>query len=179
MININLVKPFKSGVFNSGLMYSTLPNQFEVIRKDLFSIEFPPSMNIPETFIVSAARPKVTNENKEIQFKNLSTWYKGKTKVDPITITFRDAIGPSLYQKLIQWQREHTDFTTGKGGYAATYKKTLTLNLEDPTGAVIQKFFLYGCFITELDGGELSMTDDDIAMISVTIQMDSFEILFL
>ena len=182
MIKLNkfsLVKSVNTGIKNMpGNMFSTIPNQFEPIRKDLFSLEFPPSMNIPETFIVEAARPKVTNESKEVQFKNLSTWYKGKTKVDPITVTFRDSIGPALYQKLLQWQREHTDFATGKGGYAATYKKTLTLNIEDPTGAVIQKFFLYGCFMTELDGQGLDMTSDDIAMISLTIQMDSFEIAF-
>lgn len=178
-MNLNLIKSVNSGLKNAGNMFSTLPNQFEVIRKDLWSIEFPVAMNIPETLQVSAARPKVTNEAKEIQFKNLSTWYKGKTKVDPITITFRDAIGTSIYQKLLQWQREHTDFATGKGGYAATYKKTLTLNMEDPTRAVIQKFFLYGCFITELDGGEINMEDDSIANITCTFQFDSFDMAFL
>lgn len=175
MKNINLIKAFKTGLRNAGLMFSTLPNQFEVIRKDLWSMEFPVSMNIPETLQVSASRPKVTNASKEIMFKNLSTFYKGKTKVEPITIVFRDAIGPAIYQKLLQWQREHTDFATGKGGYAATYKKTLTLNMEDPTGAVIQKFFLYGCFITDMDGGEVSSDSDDPATISVTFQYDSFQ----
>lgn len=174
-MNLNLIKSIDSGLKNAGNMFSTLPNQFEVMRKDLWSIEFPIAMNIPETLQVSASRPKVTNESKEVQFKNLSTFYKGKTKVDPMTIVFRDAIGTSIYQKLLQWQREHTDFATGKGGYAATYKKTLTLNMEDPSGAVIQKFFLYGCFITELDGGELDQTSDDIAQISMSIQYDSFD----
>ncbi len=174
-MNLNLIKSIDSGLKNAGNMFSTLPNQFEVMRKDLWSIEFPIAMNIPETLQVSASRPKVTNESKEVQFKNLSTFYKGKTKVDPMTIVFRDAIGTSIYQKLLQWQREHTDFATGKGGYAATYKKTLTLNMEDSSGAVIQKFFLYGCFITELDGGELDQTSDDIAQISMSIQYDSFD----
>jgi hypothetical protein len=174
-MNLNLVKSLKTGLVNSGQMFSTLPNQFEVIRKDLWSIEFPVAMNIPETLQVSASRPKVTNESQEVKFKNLSTFYKGKTKVEPITMVFRDAIGTSIYQKLLQWQRQHTDFATGKGGYAATYKKTLTLNMEDPGGAVIQKFYLYGCFITELDGGEINMEDDTIAQITLTFQYDSLD----
>lgn len=177
-INLTLVKSIQSGILNAGQMFSTLPGISEPIRKDFWSIEFPPAMNIPEALQVSAARPKVTNEAKEVMFKNLSTWYKGKTKVDPITIVFRDAIGTSIFQKLVQWQREHTDFATGKGGYAATYKKTLTLNMEDSTGAVIQKFFLYGCFITDLDGGEITMESDDIATISMTIQFDSYLLAF-
>jgi hypothetical protein len=135
-------------------------------------------LNIPENLQVQAARPKLSNNPVEVQYKNLTTFYKGKTKVEPITITFRDAIGTSIYQKLMQWQREHTDFATGKGGYAATYKKTLVLNMEDPTGAVIQKFYLYGCFITELDGGDLDMSSDEIANVTMTIQYDSFEIAF-
>jgi hypothetical protein len=178
MKNINLIKSFRTIFSNSGQMFSTLPNSFEPIRKDLWSMEFPVSMNIPEALQVSASRPKVTNASKEVMFKNLSTFYKGKTKVEPITIVFRDAIGPAIYQKLLQWQREHTDFATGKGGYAATYKKTLTLNMEDPTGAVIQKFFLYGCFITDMDGGEVNAESDDIATITVTFQYDSFQEVF-
>lgn len=161
-----------------GKMFSTMPNEFEVIRKDLWSIEFPPEMNIPETFQVSAARPKINNPRKEIMYKNLTTYYKGKTNVDEIPIVFRDAIGISVYQKLLQWQRQHTDFATGQGGYAATYKKTLVLNMEDPQGAVIQKFTLFGCFITSLDGGDLSMEDDSIAQVSLMISFDSFELEF-
>jgi hypothetical protein len=80
-----------------------------------------------------------------------------------------------VYQKLVQWQRQHTDFATGKGGYAATYKQTLVISVEDPTGAVIQQFTLFGCFITKLDGGELNMESDDIATVSMTISYDSYE----
>lgn len=171
----NLIKKFKSRWENSGLMFSTIPNQFEPIRKDLFSIEFPVEMNIPEQFQVSASRPSATNTEVEVMYKNLSTWYKGKTKTEPMTIVFRDVIGPSVYQKLFQWQRQHTDFATGKGGYAATYKKTLTLNMEDPSGAVVQKFIMYGCFITKIDGGEVNMEDDGIAQVTIDIRFDSFD----
>lgn len=162
----------------ASLMFSTLPNQFEVLRKDLFSLEFPVEMNIPEQLIVSGSRPKISNPRQVVQYKNMETYYKGKTSMEEMTFVFRDAIGPSVYQKLMQWQREHTDFATGRGGYAATYKKTLTLNMEDPTGAVIQKFTLFGCFITGLDGGDLDMTDDGIANISMTISVDSFSLDF-
>lgn len=161
-----------------GKMFSLMPNEFEVIRKDLWSIEFPKEMNIPETFQVSAARPKVTNSRKEVMYKNLTTYYKGKTNTETIPIVFRDAIGASIYQKLMQWQRQHTDFATGQGGYAAVYKKTLTLNMEDPSGAVIQKYTLFGSFIVDIDGGDLNMEDDGIAMVSMTISYDTFELEF-
>lgn len=171
----NTLKTFKTSTINSGALFSNIPSQFEPLRKDLWSIEFPITMNIPENFQVTASRPTVKNNSKEVQYKNLTTYYKGKTSVESIDIEFRDVIGPSVYQKLMQWQREHTDFATGKGGYAATYKKTLVLNLEDPTGAVVQKFIYYGCFITSLSGGDLSMEDDGIAMVKMNIQFDSYD----
>ena len=169
-----LIIPSKSLFVNSGQMFSSLPNDFEPMRKDLFSIEFPVSMGISEKFLVEASRPKVTNEVKEVKFKQLSTFFKGKTKVNPMKITFRDSIGPGVYSQLEAWQRQHTDMATGMGGYAATYKKTLTLNMEDPSGSVVQKFLLYGCFITDLDGGELNQESDDIALVSMDIQYDSY-----
>jgi len=163
---------------NSGKMFSSIPNDFEPIRKDLWSIEFPIQMGLDERFQVAAARPKVTNEVKEVKYKNLTFYYKGKTKTDPINIEFRDAIGASVYQKLEQWQREHTDMATGKGGYAATYKKTVVLNMEDPNGAVIQKFRLFGGFIQGLDGGELSQEDDSIATVKFQLVYDTYRMEF-
>jgi hypothetical protein len=176
--DINLVRINRPRVINSGKMFSLMPNIFDPIRKDLWSIEFPVQMNIPETFQVKAARPKTTNARKEIPYKHLTTYYKGKTNTETMTIAFRDAIGPGVYAKLLAWQREHTDFATGKGGYAQTYKKELVLNMEDPTGAVIQKFILHGVFIVDIDGGELDMTSDDIAEVTMTISYDSYTQVF-
>ena len=178
MINTNLINNSSRGIMNSGKMFSLMPNQFEPIRKDLWSVEFPVQMNIPETFQVRAARPKVSHARKEIPYKHLTTYYKGKTNTETMTIAFRDAIGPGVYAKLLAWSREHTDFASGKGGYAQTYKKDLTLNMEDPTGAVIQKFVLHGCFIVDIDGGELDMGSDDVAEITMTISYDSFDQVF-
>mgnify|MGYP007127632238 FL=1 len=70
--NTNIVKPFKTGYANSGQLFSNIPNQFEPIRKDLWSLEFPVQMGIPEILEVSASRPKMTNASKEVMFKNLS-----------------------------------------------------------------------------------------------------------
>ena len=173
-INNDLLKNFSTGLVNVGELFSTMPNDFEVIRKDLFSLEFPTSFGISTRFIVTAARPHITNTSKEVPFKNLVTFYKGKTKCEPITIAFRDCIGPSVYRQLQLWQNMHTDMLTGQGGYAATYKQTLNLYIEDPLGAAVQKFVLEGCFITDLDGGELGMADDEMAEVKFTIQYDSY-----
>lgn len=158
-------------------LFSSIPNEFEPLRKDMWSLEFPVEMNIPYTFEITCDRPTVTNNEIEVPYKQLTFYYKGKTKVEPITVSFRDVIGPHVYQKLFQWQKQHTDFGTGAGGYAQQYKKTLTLNMEDPAGVVMQKYILYGCFLTNLSGGSLDMNDDGVAEVSTTIRFDTFDLI--
>lgn len=157
-------------------LFSSIPNEFEPLRKDLWSLEFPVEMNIPYTFQVNCTRPKANHNIQMVQYKNMEFKYKGKTTVDPITVTFRDVIGPHVYQKLFQWSKQHTDFLTGKGGYARNYKKTITLNMEGPDGVVFQKYILYGCILASLDGGSLDMGDDGVAEVSCEIAYDYFDV---
>lgn len=158
-------------------LFSSIPNEFEPLRKDMWSLEFPVEMNIPYTFELSCDRPQLNNNEIEVPYKNLSHYYKGKTKVEPINVAFRDVIGPHIYQKLFQWQKQHTNFSDGVGGYAQQYKKTLTLNMEDPAGVVMQKYIMYGCFITNLSGGSLDQNDDGIAEVTMTIRFDTFDMI--
>lgn len=162
-----------------GTLFSGVPLEFPILRKDMWNLTFPPAMNISERFLVKASRPKWTNSNKEIKYKNTVTFYKGATKFEPITIEFRDVVGPSVMQKIVQWQREHYDFVTGCGSYPSIYKKNLVLTMEDECGNAVQKWILYGCFITAVDGGDLDMESDaDPATVSITVQPDSCQLEF-
>jgi hypothetical protein len=160
-------------------LFSGIPNEFPMLRKDMWSLMFPPEMGISERFEVKAARPKLSNSVKEIKYKSTYTKYKGATKFENMTIEFRDVIGPAVMQKLWAWQREHYDPVTGCGGYPSIYKKNLTLLMEDDCGNPVQKWILYGCFINELDGGELNMEEDaEIARVTIVIAYDYAEMEF-
>ena len=162
-----------------GTLFSGLAIEFPVLRKDMWSLQFPVEMSISERFEVEAERPKITNDVKELKYKNSYTKYKGPTKFENMNIKFRDVIGPSVMQKLWQWQREHYDPATGCGGYPSQYKKNLTLNMEDDCGNVVQSWTLYGCFIANLDGGALSMESSaDPAEVSLTVAYDSCNLNF-
>lgn len=158
-------------------LFSGIPNEYPMLRKDMWSLIFPPEMGISERFEVKAARPKVQNTLKELKYKSSWTKYKGSTKFQNMTIEFRDVVGPAVMQKLWQWQREHYDPATGCGGYPSVYKKNLTLLLEDDCGNPVQKWILYGAFIVDLDGGELNMNDDaEIVTTTVEIAYDVAEL---
>lgn len=160
-------------------MFSGIPNEFPLLKTDMWSVMFPPEMNISERFQVEASRPKVTNTVNELKYKNSYTKYKGPTKFENISMKFRDVVGPAVMQKLWAWQREHYDPVTGCGGYPSQYKKNLVLVMEDDCGNPVQKWLLYGCFIASLDGGSLNMEDNGTpAMVTIEIAYDSSDLEF-
>ena len=154
-------------------LFSGIPNEFPPLKQDMWSLIFPPEMNISERFQVEAARPKIENEVKELKYKNSYSKYKGPTRFSNFSIKFRDVIGPAVMQKLWMWQREHYDPITGCGGYPSQYKKNLTLVMEDDCGNPVQKWVYYGCFLASLDGGQLSMNQTgDVVEVTMDIAYD-------
>jgi hypothetical protein len=57
-------------------------------------------------------------------------------------------------------------------GYAAGYKKDVDLEMLDPTGVVVEKWILYGTFLTSVDFGSLGYSTDALADITAELRMD-------
>lgn len=153
-------------------LLSKMPLPYEPKRENRFILRFPATMGINEWFVETASRPKVSIGATEIQFLNTSTFVSGRYKWESISVKFRDPIGPSASQALMEWVRLHAESVTGRMGYASGYKQDLTLEMLDPTGVVIEKWLLVGCILTNVDFGNLSYSSDAIAGISATIQPD-------
>jgi hypothetical protein len=61
---------------------------------------------------------------------------------------------------------------TGRRGYAAGYKRDIDLELLDPTGVVVEKWILYGTFLTSVNFGTLAYNTDALADISASLRPD-------
>jgi hypothetical protein len=85
---------------------------------------------------------------------------------------FRDPIGPSAAQALMVWVRLHAESVTGRMGYAAGYKRNITLQMLDPTGVVVEKWILYNTFLTGADFQALNYGQDTLATISCKLRPD-------
>ena len=103
---------------------------------------------------------------------NTSTFIAGRFKWNPISVKFRDPIGPSATQALMEWVRLHAESVTGRMGYAAGYKKNVDLEMLDPTGVVVEKWILEGTMITKSAWDNVAYSDDKLAGLDVTLQMD-------
>jgi hypothetical protein len=149
-----------------------MPIPFEPKKQNRFILRFPSSIGLNEWQVMSASRPKINIGEVEIPFLNTSTWVAGRFTWDAIDVTFKDPIGPSSMQALMEWVRLHAESVTGRMGYAAGYKKDVELELLDPAGVVVEKWILQGTMLTSVDGGSLDYSAEDIAEINATLRFD-------
>ncbi len=149
-----------------------MPIPYEPKRQNRFILRFPSSLGINEWFVESTKRPSIKIGSTEIQFLNTSTFVAGRFNWDEIPVTFRDPIGPSAAQALMEWVRLHAESVTGRMGYAAGYKKDIDLEMLDPTGVVVEKWILYGTFLTGVDFQSLNYSQDGLATISCQLRPD-------
>ena len=72
----------------------------------------------------------------------------------------------------MEWVRLHSESVTGRQGYSAGYKRDVELEMLDPTGVVVSKWILKNVMVTDADFGNLDYSSDDLAEITMTLQMD-------
>lgn len=156
----------------AGELLLRMPNTYEPLRQNRFMFRFPSDLGIQEWTVESGARPHIQQTATEIQFLNTSTWVAGRYTWQELQITLRDPIGPSASQAVMEWVRLCSESVTGRQGYAAGYKRDIELELLDPTGVVVQKWILVGCWPSNVDFGSLNYQQDGLATITMALRPD-------
>ena len=149
-----------------------MPIPYEPKRVNRFILTFPSELGINEWYVESTSRPAITINSVAIPFLNTERYVAGRYTWGEIPVTFRDPIGPSAAQALMEWVRLHAESVTGRMGYAAGYKKDVTLQMLDPTGVVVEKWVLIGCFLTKADFQALNYGQDGLATIQASLRPD-------
>lgn len=153
-------------------LLNPMPIPFEPKKKNRFLFTFPSELGINQWYIESGARPKFNVNPVAIPYLNFEVYVAGRVTFDPISVTFRDPIGPSASQALMEWVRLCAETVTGRMGYAAGYKKDVYIEMLDPNGVTIEKWLLQGTFLSDVNFGDLAYTDDGLATINATLRYD-------
>ena len=148
-----------------------MPIPYEPKQKNRFILKFD-NLGINEWFVESTSRPSINIKEQEIPFINSKRYVASSYEWESIDVTFRDPIGPSATQALMEWVRLHAESVTGRMGYAVGYKRDLELDLLDPTGVVIEKWMLMGTFLTKVDFGDLEYGEGGLVNITATLRPD-------
>ena len=149
-----------------------MPIPYEPKRQNRFILRFPSSLGINEWYVETTARPHITVNSVPIPFLNTETYVAGRFTWSMISTTFRDPIGPSASQALMEWVRLCAESVTGRMGYAAGYKKNVDLEMLDPTGVVVEKWILEGTWLQDVNFNNLAYNTDAIANITAQLRMD-------
>ena len=149
-----------------------MPVPYEPKRQNRFIVRFPSSLGINEWYVTSAKRPSAKINSVAIPFLNTSTYVAGRFEWETMQVTFKDPIGPSASQALMEWFRLHAESVTGRMGYAAGYKKDIELEMLDPTGVVVEKWIMEGTWMKDVNFNSLGYSDDKVATVTASLRMD-------
>ena len=139
-----LILPYNEMIFGS----------FEPKMKNRYYMEFT-EVGIPAYMVKTASRPEIQFETVKIEHINTYRKLKGKGEWQDLTITLYDPIVPSAAQLVMEWIRLSHESITGRDGYGEFYKKNLNFYMLGPVGDKIEKWTLYGAFISRASFGEL------------------------
>ena len=127
---------------------------------------------IPAYLVKAASRPSIDQGEVILDHINVERKLKGKSRWQDVTVTLYDPVVPSGAQAVMEWVRLHHESTTGRNGYATTYKKQISLKQLSPLGEVIEEWTLHGAYITSANFGSLDWSGEESVMIEFGIRYD-------
>jgi hypothetical protein len=129
--------------------------------------------------VISTGRPALTHEEVVVDSYNSKIYLAGKHTWDPITIVFRDDMSSKVIKKLgaqLNRQVDHADQSSSVSGNA--YKFGVKIETLDGANgatkpAVFDAWDLQGCFITNVQYGDLNYADSSMVQVTLSVRFDN------
>jgi hypothetical protein len=129
--------------------------------------------------VSDVTRPKVTFEEIELPVYNSRVYLSGRHSWDPITLNVRDDASGNIQRLCGEQVQKQFDFFEQAGAASGIdYKFTAVLEILDGGNGnqapnVLETFECYGCFVQNIDYGDLNYTSNEPAMVNMTIRFDN------
>lgn len=160
---------------NQSLLMPKLKYRFRVILLG-FGVEASTELTKQ---VSDVTRPKVGFEEMVIDVYNSKVKLAGKPNWEDLTLTLRDDANGQI-QKLVgqQIQKQFDFMEQASARSGIDYKFTTTIEvLDGGNGAleanVLEKWELYGCFVSNADYGDMNYGTNEPATIALTIKYDN------
>ena len=149
---------------------------YEPKKKHQWLVTFPKSFNIESWVVKSTNRPSVIIPENFNPATDIPFAFKWNANI----IQFVDPIGPSTTERLFEILRainsELLELNIDQHPSFVELVKVLKdgfdydLELTDPTGTVVEKWTMKGCYITEINFGELDYNNKDAVECVMVVQ---------
>ena len=128
--------------------------------------------------VISASRPNLTHEEVVVDSYNSKMYLAGKHTWEPVTVVLRDDMNSHVIKELgaqLNKQVDHADQQSAKAG--SSYKfETIIETLDGANGTTkpetFDKWQLQGCFISNIQYGDLNYADSSMVQVTLTIRYD-------
>jgi hypothetical protein len=166
---------------SSGLLMPKLKYRFRVTMTNFGVTK---RINELTKQVMTVARPNVQFDSQTIDVYNSKIFYAGKHTWQPISLTIRDDVlgeVSRLVGEQVQKQFDMLEQVSAASG--SDYKFNMSIEILDggngvggnaqsgPT--VLEKFELYGCFLTDINYNELTYAESSPVDITMSIQYDN------
>jgi hypothetical protein len=129
--------------------------------------------------VISTGRPNLTHEEVVVDSYNSKIYLAGKHTWDPVTIVFRDDMKSNVIKKLgnqLNKQVDHADQSSAISGSA--YKFGVKIETLDGANgstspATFDAWELQGCFITNVQYGDLNYADSSMVQVTLSVRFDN------
>lgn len=124
--------------------------------------------------VMSATRPTFQQSEQPVHSYNSVGYYGGKPQWNTIDIEARDDVTNTL-SKLVghQVQKQQNHFEQTSPLAASNYKFQMYLEtLDGGNDAVIEQWFLEGCFLTNVNYSNFDYSSSDMVTVSMTVRYD-------
>ena len=134
----------------------------------------------PTRSVISWSRPGLTHDEVLIDAYNSRINLAGKHTWDPITCVIRDDVDSATLRELNNQLNRQVDFANQSSPRAGSgYKfqmKVETLDGANPTPGILDTFELAGCFIQNIQYGEMAYASSEQVQMTLSIRYDNAEI---
>ena len=160
---------------NTNLLMPKLKYRFRVILLG-FGVEASTELTKQ---VSDVTRPNVTFEEMEIPIYNSKVFLAGKHTWETLTLNLRDDASGNVTKLVGQQIQKQFDFleqASARSGIDYKFQMNLEI-LDGGNGAieavVIEKWELYGCFVTTADYGDMNYGTSEPATVALTIRYDN------
>jgi hypothetical protein len=129
--------------------------------------------------VMDITRPKINFEEIEVPVYNSRVYLAGRHNWEPLTLNIRDDATGAI-QRLCgeQIQKQFDFFEQAGAASGQDYKFTTLIEVLDggngaQTPNVLETFECYGCFVQNIDYGDLNYTSNEPAQIALAIRYDN------
>jgi hypothetical protein len=167
--------PTSNGNSGTALLMPKLQYRFRVILLG-FGVEASTELTKQ---VSDVKRPTVTFEEMEIPIYNSKVKLAGKPNWDDVTINLRDDANGQV-QKLvgqqIQKQFDFMEQASARSGIDYKFQTNIEM-LDGGNGAlepsILEKWELYGCFLSSVDYGEANYANNEPMTVALTLKYDN------